>query len=330
MFAVGYIDGSVAVWATEDEDKPLFSFTLDGQHDVHAVDAAKLDTILAKPKDPSDGPREPIFKLAWSGFPNSSDPRGGTTVLTALGGLRSDEAPGVTTLAFPPFNPPEPPAPPAGSSVTLDQATRSAMRLAVIPEKAYLYPSAGVPQDFLLLPKDSPHFAGTWDPTAILLLSDGRREARVLEAYQFPPPCFEAEPEVSSPPPPETPIEGTDPAFSREIASTLELMKLTDDPRPLRLPPSLWSGPGGVISGALVSLDRDCYEVLTMKRGAVPDEAVNLRGGSAWVDDLEGEMKLVKVSTLSYRPDHPKLNERAVPTSSCPDYPPCRPHCPVP
>ncbi|KAJ3520531.1 hypothetical protein NM688_g9149 [Phlebia brevispora] len=78
VFAAGYADGSIAFWALEDEDKPLFSLTLDGQHDVHIVDADKLDRMLAKPKDESDEPREPIFKLAWSGFPNSTDPRGGS------------------------------------------------------------------------------------------------------------------------------------------------------------------------------------------------------------------------------------------------------------
>ena len=285
-------------WAVDDEDKPLFSLTVDGQHDVHAVDANKLDAVLARPKDPSDGPREPIFRLAWSGFPNSSDPRGGDTVLTVLGGLRNDDTPGVTAFLLPPFNPSEPPAPVNGATI-LNDATRSAMRRAVIPVKTYTYACEGVPQDYLLLPKGSPHFSGTWDPTAILLLSDGHNEARIVEAYQFPPPPFLPVSTDSKQPPPQTPIEGSDPVVAADIAETLQLMKVTDDAKTLRLPPSLWSGSEGIISGQLINLERNSFEVLSMKDPTLADETIRLASGSAWVEDHEGEMKLVKVKPAS-------------------------------
>lgn len=291
-FAVGYADGSIVFWALEDEDKPLFSLTLDGQHDVHAVDADKLDKMLAKPKDETDGPREPIFKLAWSGFPNSADSRGGNSVLTVLGGLRSDEAPGITTLLLPPFNPPEPPAPAAGSS-TLDPAIRAAMRETVIPLNSYTYPTAGISQDFLLFPRESPHFDGSWDPASILLLSDGHKETRSIEAFQFPPPSF-LPPSDSAP---QSPQDEAGASVAHDIASVLQAMKLEDDPSPLRVPSALWNGPSGVISGHLITLDRETYDVLTLDRVNRTDDVIRLQGGSAYVDDHSGEMKLMKAST---------------------------------
>lgn len=328
VFAVGHTDGSIAFWALEDEDKPLFTLTLDGQHDVHLVDADKLDTVLAEPKNPSAGSREPIFKLAWSGFPNSSDPRGGDTVLTVLGGLRSDEAPGITSLLLPPFTPPEPPAPVAGSTL-LDQATRTAMRQTVIPANSYVYPTEGVPQDFLLLPRESPHFSGSWDPAAILLLSDGHKDSRVTEVYEFPPPSFAPQPENQNDAPPQTPIEGTSDSLDREVASTLEWMKLNDDPKPLRVPPSLWSGTSGVISGHLMSLTRDTYELLTLKDAVREDDAIRLRGGSAWVEDNAAELKLMKVITSS-GDNILSLSFFLVSATSCPNHPPCRLDGPLP
>ncbi len=216
-------------------------------------------------------------------------------MLTVLGGLRSDETPGITTLLFPPFNPPEPPA----GATTLDSNTRTALRKTVTATKSYVYSIEGVPQDFLLLPRESPHFSGTWDPIGILLLSDNSRDTRALEGYQFPPPSFiSALTDEQDKHPPQHPLDGEE-AIECEIASTLEFMKSNDDPKPLRLPPSLWSGPGGVLSGHLMSLDRDAYEVLTLgndERQA--DNTISLRGGSAWVEDHDGEMKLMKVGRI--------------------------------
>lgn len=298
FFAVGYGDGSIAFWAIEDEDKPLLVMTLDGQQDVHIADANRLDEEFAKGKQ-SSAVREPIFKLAWSGFANSDDPRGGATVLTVLGGLKSSDVPGVTTILLPAFNPPEPPALPTASSTTLHPNVREAMRKSVTPVDVHTYSTVGTPQDFLLLPRENPHFSGTYDPYAILLLSDAHKDARATEAYQFPPPIFgihkDAKPPVS--PKPEGSEEGED-VLCDEIESTLQAMKIQDDPKVLETPPAFWSGPVGVTSGNLISLERDSYESLVTGKIS-EDEGLRLRGGSAWVDDDEGQMKLLRVCTIS-------------------------------
>ena len=77
LVATGHTDGSVVFWAVEDEDKPLLSITLDGAQDVNIVNAEDLDVALAGQHTRTDHEREPIYKLAWSGFENSADPRGG-------------------------------------------------------------------------------------------------------------------------------------------------------------------------------------------------------------------------------------------------------------
>ncbi|EEB86978.1 hypothetical protein MPER_15884, partial [Moniliophthora perniciosa FA553] len=67
--------------------------TLDDLH-VNVVDAARLEIHL---NQESSGPqREPIFKLSWCSFSNSSDPRGGDTALVVLGGSQITDSPGVT------------------------------------------------------------------------------------------------------------------------------------------------------------------------------------------------------------------------------------------
>lgn len=306
FFAVGHADGTISFWALEDEDKPLLVRTLD-EVDLHTVDAGKLqeffDTQESTSKDAKPAPqvlREPIFKLAWSGFPNSQDPRGGATILTILGGLRADESPGVTVIQLPAFNPPEPPTPPSpASEVSLHPSFRTAMRDSLSPTNAYMYNTKGVAEDFLLVPKDSPHFNGSWDPIAILLLSDSGAGTRAIEAYQFPPPSFIAPEPTTSPlvPPaePENP-EGEEDVVSQELASTLEEMTVDEDPRQLRLPLGLWNGKNGITSGILLSVPRDTYESLTSEQVAV-DDALPLKGGVAWIEDHENEMKLLKVSS---------------------------------
>jgi syntaxin-binding protein 5 len=294
FFAVGYADGSIAFWAIEDEDKPLMVLTLDGQHDVNIANAQELDEALSKGHSNS-GQREPIFKLAWSGFANSDDPRGGDTVLTVLGGLKGEDVPGITAVLLPAFNPPEPPALAGTSaSTSLHPNIRAAMRQSVIPKNFHTYSTVGTPQDFLLLPRESPHFSGSWDPYAILLLSDGEKEARATEAYQFPPPIFGIHKNVESPVvSPKQGSEQVGDTLSDQIASTLESMKLNDDPKSLDTPPAFWSGPIGVTSGDLINLERDSYE--TLIAGKIPAERLIVRGGAAWIDDDDNQQKLLRV-----------------------------------
>ncbi|KAI0093981.1 lethal giant larvae like, C-terminal-domain-containing protein [Irpex rosettiformis] len=294
LLATGYVDGSIAFWAVVDEDKPLLVTTLDGREDINVANAEAMDAALSgHPGGIHDQP-EPIFKLAWSGFNNSSDPRGGDTVLSVLGGLGQKEVPAVTTLLLPPFNPPEPPVQ-AVPGTTLDPTFRHAMRQTVIPKDMHSYSTVGVPQDFLLLPREQPHFSGSWDPVAMLLLSDGDKDTRAIEAYQFPPPLFvpKAEPQKNESAAEANP-EGLGGDVADEITSVLESMQVDEDPQSLNVPPALWGGPSSVVGGTLVSLDRDAYQRFVANASTRPLDSINLRAGRAWVEDDDGQMKLMK------------------------------------
>ncbi|KAH8099770.1 lethal giant larvae like, C-terminal-domain-containing protein [Cristinia sonorae] len=302
ILAIGHADGSIAFWALEDEDKPVLVRTLD-EDDTNLVDADKLNEMLSTHHSPP-APREPIFKITWSGFPNSSDPRGGETTLTVLGGLRSDEPPGVTAYLFPPLNPGEPPSP-VDPSAGLHPFFRAAIKRSLSPINVHTYITNGITQDFLLIPRDSPHFSGTWDPVSILVMSEYVGRTRAVEAYEFPPTSFTSKvastsvlhaDDVTHPLESHPTIE-TDPIedLTSELADTLEFMQGTDDPRSLRLPSSLWTGANGVVDGQLIALERDAYETLVDDREISDTYELPLCGGVAWVEDFEGEMKLMKL-----------------------------------
>ncbi|PCH34194.1 hypothetical protein WOLCODRAFT_113329 [Wolfiporia cocos MD-104 SS10] len=306
VLAVGHADGSIAFWALEDEDRPLIVRTLDSNEDedVGALDVDKLEAALPNGHAPENHPnavaeaREPIFKLAWSGFPNSADIRGGDTVLTVLGGLTSNAPPGLTTFLLPPLNPPASPNP---TQEELHPDIRTAIRGSLVPLDSHTYSTAGAVQDFLLVPRANPHFSGTWDPQAVLLLSDSDLDAtntiRIVEAYEFPPPAFgSATMTPAELNPASGGTEGDDPhaALTEELASTLRSMSLSADPRPVRLPMAFW----GLAGSAIVRLDKSTYAQLVRqeegKAGIGEDMALPLKGGKAWVEDTEGQMKLMK------------------------------------
>lgn len=294
----------------EDEDKPLLLRTIDSENgeDLSAVDTAKLESILSTPPDHApEPPREPIYKLTWSGFPNSPDPRGGDTILTALGGITLDSPPCVTTLLLPPLRPPAPQSPssPSGQPIvpTLVPEIRAAIVASLSVKNSYTYNAAGTVQDFLLFARNSPHFAGTYDPSTILIISESDApDARVSEAFEFPPPAFVEHPEpptgqTKAPAP--VPAQAGDPlepddGLVDELEMTLRSMSMSDDPRPARLPPYLWS----VLGEYLVNLDKHAHETLVRDKldpmgGEVPFPA---KGGLAWAEDIEGHMKYLKVS----------------------------------
>ncbi|KII94277.1 hypothetical protein PLICRDRAFT_36534 [Plicaturopsis crispa FD-325 SS-3] len=285
FFAAGYADGSIAFWAIEDEDQPFLVRTVD-DIDVHVVDGIKLEEHFSNAGGESQPPapsiREPIFKLAWSGFSNSPDPRGGETALTILGGLENEDSSGVTVQWLPPFNPADPPASPSTNTnhPTLHPHTRNAMRQSVLPSKTFFYSTSGTTQDFLLVPKDSPHFANAYDPTSIVFLSEAEGRTRAVEAFEFPPPEFS----VSLPP---APGEASDdqPAddIAEDLAATLESMKMSIGPTPRELPSALWSGPRGVVHGQLLKIDRFAYKTLVEPENS-SDNGLGLSGGFAWTD----------------------------------------------
>ncbi|RPD65083.1 hypothetical protein L227DRAFT_571522 [Lentinus tigrinus ALCF2SS1-6] len=307
LVAVGYVDGTIGFWSLEDEDKPLMLRTIDspGGEDLSAVDTAKLESLIAAAnQQPPEPPREPIFKLAWSGFPNSSDPRGGDTALTVLGGITLDSPPCVTTLLLPPLQPPAPPTPtsPKGQPTMpfLYPETRAAICASLSVKNVHTYGAAGTVQDFLLFPRSSPHFSGTYDPSAILIVSEtDAPDARVCEAFEFPPPAFLefSRPPASSTDTPRSPVpQGDEPepddALANELEMTLQSMSMSDDPSPVRLPPFLWNVGGEYI----VKLDKHAYDSLVMdKLAPIEGEvAFPVKGGLAWIEDSEGLAKYTK------------------------------------
>ncbi|KAF8910138.1 lethal giant larvae like, C-terminal-domain-containing protein [Gymnopilus junonius] len=295
FFVVGHADGSIAFWAVEDDNKPLLVRTLDAV-DVNLVDASALDQEASGPL------REPIFKLSWSSFPNSSDPRGGDTVLTVLGGLNSDNPPGLTVFLLPAFNPTEPPSEPAAPPDSLHPFFRSAMRESLTPKKTFFYGTFGVVQDYLLIPRSSPHFSGNFDPYAILLIIESDN-MRTVESYQFPPPGFiqqSAQPHsmedveqdekdeempnsansgmLSPPPPPPLPKSPR---------------HLNNAPLQFRMPVPLLCGSSGILGGQLIKLDNEIYQDFVKKSGN--DHTLDFKGGQAYADiDKMNELKLSK------------------------------------
>ena len=312
MLAIGYSDGTIGFWAIEDEDKCLLLRTIDSpdDEDLSLVDTEKLEAVMSNPQQHApDTPREPIFKLAWSGFSNSSDPRGGDTALTVLGGSTIDSSPGITVQLLPPLQPPAPPAPtsPKGNVPTLHLQTRAAMCASLAVKDTYSYSTAGPVQDFLLFPRASPHFSGSFDPTAVLVISDSDvPEARISEAFTFPPPCFissaEVPPAVSDPASPKPNQDeadealGLDDSLVNELGETLQAMSVSEEPMPITLPPCLWN----VLGEQVVKIDKHAHETLVRdKLDPVDGEAsFPVKGGVAWQDDEEGLMKYTKVRNV--------------------------------
>lgn len=294
------MDGSIAFWAVEDDEQPLMVRTLD-EVDVHKVDGEKLEQYLPDdedgPKPPSKPhePREPIFKLAWSGYPNSYDPRGGETSLVILGGQFGHDPPGINVLWLSPFNPPAPPA--AAPDQSLHPSFRDAMRESLDPQSAYFYRTPDLVQDFLLTPRDSPHFAGAWNPTTIMMLFGDGENVHAIETRQFPPlellACAQEESQSAGQ---AEETEGDDrDALTQDLAATLQSMTVNEEPKKLNLPPSLWSGSDAIVDASLFSLDRIAYETLSRYSEHGSDD-LHLEGGISVPDEnIAGVIKYAKV-----------------------------------
>lgn len=196
MFALGHEDGLISFWSVQDDSKPLLVRSL-AELDV---DKPTVEELGFRP------PREPIFKMAWSGFPgkgwldslnkteddassgapSTTDLEAGTTILTVLGGAVADQdPPGLVTLQFPP----QAAAPPSASAAATSfwgastssaapapdvlHKTRQRLRASLeTTRETRLLSNGGVVQDFVLLPRSSPHYSMAWDPVAIIMLVD--------------------------------------------------------------------------------------------------------------------------------------------------------------
>jgi syntaxin-binding protein 5 len=300
FFAVGYTDGSIAFWAVDDDTKPLITRTLDDD-DVDAVDEDFLRAHVNSAQKPSGRPRfarQPIFKLSWSGFPNSSDPRGGETVLTVLGGLVTSKRTTVTIFAFPPFNPPAAPVDNSLSQNQLHPEFRRAMYQSVIPKRSFSYEPRGPVQDYLLLPKDNPHFGGTFDPYSILLILD-IESTRTVEAVEFPPPNFVCTSQEQGQPRAKSPDDNPEHsvATSHEPSTPFSgspFEKTHQNPLHLATPFALSNAGSLVKFGRLFTLRHDLYDNFSLQNG-LEDNVLELKGGLAYPDLAQlNELKLSK------------------------------------
>lgn len=206
QFAMGHENGCISFWSIKDEDKPLHVRTLD-EIDVERPTAPEE---LAQRR--SAGPREPIFKLAWSAFPGpgwyeaaanawsgeapSQDAETSQhgTVLTVMGGtpVRQNAA-CLHTFHLPP---PPPSAMWASTTPEAQYKARVAQQQSLVPTHVAMYRTTSTVEDFMLLPRLSPYYRGTYDPYAILVLvgpDDSlpslatQATHRGLETYSFPP-----------------------------------------------------------------------------------------------------------------------------------------------
>ena len=167
------------------------------------------------------------------------------------------------------------------------------------PSKLFFYETfGGIVQNYLLVPRKSPHLAGNFDPYAILLLTESTHDARTVCAYQYPPPGFvksnldppeapiEAEikedmerlptADPQSPPPPTPPVKS-----SRQISYT---------PSPVRTPFTLSAAATGILGGCLFKIEKDVY--LSFVDEDLNDLHLTLNGGQIYANP---DLKLSKV-----------------------------------
>jgi syntaxin-binding protein 5 len=282
--------------------------TLD-EMDVNNVDVTKLESTVDRPAVT----REPIFKLAWGGFTDTNDPRGGDTTLTVLGGT-DDEAMGIHVLLFPALRPKDSQEA-ASASPGLSPHYRKAMRQAVTPKQSYFYSTYNYVQDFLLMPSESPYFGGNMDAKAILLLMEAPGNTRAIEARKFPPPHFVVAPELESAT--KTGNSNLPMDVEAELAATLADMRFNDEPPPYALPSSLWSGKTAIISPELIKLERDAHYKLTVA-GLSPPKELSISGGLA-LSQAKADTQLIKVNINHNSYVLPSPHEYVI-VSASPDY----------
>ncbi|GAA5939650.1 uncharacterized protein JCM15063_005244 [Sporobolomyces koalae] len=287
IFAAGHEDGSISFAAMQDET-PLTMRTLE-RADVNKTTEEDLFGWSQGAGQRQLSGREPIFRLAWSGFPEDtyldqmtaafssagsstipSPPIGpsspslaqessnfhGRTMLTVMGGILPSDPTGIHVLELPAFVSP-PAATTAAKPGNISLPLREALRTSLLPVAHHLYPTSTPPEDFLLLPRSSPHYSLAFDPTAIIITTGPDRRFPVLAAPH-------ATNSISS--------------WSFPPSSLLA-------PKALTLPSALsFSGGGTCSSAKFVTVSGETYRKL-LHQFDVEDEAatrVPLRGGKAF------------------------------------------------
>lgn len=200
VFAMGHEDGCISFWHVKEDEKPITVRTLE-QLDVdrpsHSIESLEIPRPL----------REPIFKLAWSGFPErswmemasesaatwqtgnqqqdhqqqSSNDHNSTgkdeqaakptkgTIVTVLGGaVAGRDPPGLYCIHLPPYAAPISLWSTGGPEA--QQKLRNGLRQSLQSTAESIYRTPSLVEDFLLLPKVNPHYSGNYDPMAVLTL----------------------------------------------------------------------------------------------------------------------------------------------------------------
>ncbi|GAA6005260.1 hypothetical protein JCM11491_002638 [Sporobolomyces phaffii] len=239
VFAAGHEDGTISFAAAQDEN-PIAMRTIE-RADVNKTTEEDLFGWQGGGQRQLSG-REPIFRLAWSGFPEEtyldqvtsaiagassaaipsshavpSSPSlaeektnlHGGTMLTVMGGILPSDPTGIHVLEFPAYSPP-PSTASTSKPGNISLPMREALRSSIAPNAHHLYPTATPPEDFLLLPRSSPHFSLSFDPNAILITTGPDRRFPVLaaphatnsvEAWSFPPSSLHVPQSLSLPSP---------------------------------------------------------------------------------------------------------------------------------
>ncbi|CAO1622319.1 unnamed protein product [Sympodiomycopsis kandeliae] len=290
-FAIGHEDGLISFWNPIDDSKPVL---------VRSLVELDLDrpTVDDLPNRP---PREPVFKMAWAGFPGKGwldtisgekktdqepgeETEAGTTILSVLGGaVAGQDPPGVALLNFPQYVAPVSvtsgsfwSGPSQEPSPDVLHKTRQSLRSSLSTTRESRLLSNGDVQDFVLLPRSSPHYGMAWDPVAIIMLVDKPSglpplappsASRGLMAARFPP----------LPPPGQHPHHHHQPSSSSSSTSHIPSTGPTTAnpgptptppadfiaPRPLALPFSLASsGSGAIMHAELINLSPHNYRRL--------------------------------------------------------------------
>lgn len=291
VLAIGHEDGLISFWNPQDDSKPLLVRSLDGLD----LDRSTVDDMPDQPA------REPIFKMAWAGLPerswfasfngeqhsSASAPaveEEGATLLTILGGgVPDQDPPGVSILHFRPVKATEFAGGSMGASFwstgsastlatpeALHRA-RKMLRTQVETFRESRLLSAGVVQDFVLLPRSSPHHCMAWDPIAIIMLVDAPHglpplsppsARRGIVAAQFPPlpPPGKS---ATSPAKSSIPSPSSDSTLLRQgptLVPPADVVAANLLPLPFALSAT---GAGAVLGAQLVNLSLGAYRKLT-------------------------------------------------------------------
>ena len=158
--------------------------TLDMEDVNLATSSSLFGEGATSPSAAQDMFREPVFKLAWTGFPEAK----AGTIVSVLGSLLPEDTKGLHCLHLPAYS-----GPPLLSGGNTGHA-REALRASVKPNYKTVIPTDTAPEDFLLL-TSNPHYGQTNDTFAVVMLLSpdselpniGPHTERGFAAYEFPP-----------------------------------------------------------------------------------------------------------------------------------------------